>query len=266
MKVNFFKDKNNYEADFSKGIDISIPLLFNEKQPNIFNVKKATSKPYKDESFIGDTRKGGPCNFETLCLTPHCNGTHTECIGHITKKRVSVLDTINEEIILSTLVTIEPEISDEKYKPKAISDELVITRKQLSSKLKNKNHGFLDALVIRTLPNTLEKKERDYMNDEPPYFTLDAMKFIVSLGVKHLLVDVPSVDRLYDEGLLSAHNTFWETKEKKMNLNAINKSITEMIYVPNDVKDGKYLLNLQIAPFSSDAAPSRPKLYKINEL
>ena len=32
------------------------------------------------------------------------------------------------------------------------------------------------------------------------------------------------------------------------------------------IKDGKYLLNLQFAPFVADASPSRPILYKINEL
>ena len=92
------------------------------------------------------------------------------------------------------------------------------------------------------------------------------MNYIVSLGVKHLLVDTPSVDRLFDDGILSAHNIFWETKEKSLNVNAAYKTITEMVFVPNEVKDGKYLLNLQIAPFAADASPSRPILYKINEL
>ncbi len=66
--------------------------------------------------------------------------------------------------------------------------------------------------------------------------------------------------------VLSAHNIFWETKEKKLNVNTLNKTITEMIFVPDNIKDGKYLLNLQFAPFVADAAPSRPILYKINEL
>ena len=81
----------NLEVDFSKGQDISISLLFNGDQPNTYNVGKAISKPYSDGQFIGDTRKGGPCNFETYSFTPHCNGTHTECIGHITDERVDIL-------------------------------------------------------------------------------------------------------------------------------------------------------------------------------
>ena len=84
--------------------------------------------------------------------------------------------------------------------------------------------------------------------------------------MQHLLVDIPSVDRLFDDGHLSAHNIFWQTKEKQFNPKTKNKTVTEMIYVANYIEDGKYLLNLQIPPFVSDAAPSRPILYSINEL
>jgi hypothetical protein len=42
-------------------------------------------------------------------------------------------------------------------------------------------------------------------------------------------------------------------------------TITEFIYVPNKVKDGSYILNLQIAPFENDATPSKPVLYEILE-
>ena len=104
------------------------------------------------------------------------------------------------------------------------------------------------------------------MKDTPAFFSIDAMEYIVSLGVEHLLVDTPSVDRLLDEGNLSSHNIFWETKEKEFNTNTKHKTITEMIFSSNSIKDGSYLLNLQIPAFVSDAAPSRPILYKVNDL
>ena len=104
------------------------------------------------------------------------------------------------------------------------------------------------------------------MKDIPAFFSIDAMEYIVSLGIQHLLVDTPSVDRLLDDGHLSAHNIFWETKEKEFNPNTKNKTITEMTFVSENIKDGSYLLNLQIPAFVSDAAPSRPIIYKINEL
>ena len=42
----------------------------------------------------------------------------------------------------------------------------------------------------------------------------------------------------------------------------MDASITEMIYVPDEIEDGTYLLELQFAPFENDASPSRPVLYR----
>ena len=39
-----------------------------------------------------------------------------------------------------------------------------------------------------------------------------------------------------------------------------------MIYVDEKIEDGKYLLNLQIPSFVSDAAPSRPLIFKLNDI
>ena len=125
---------------------------------------------------------------------------------------------------------------------------------------------FLKGLIIRSYPNSEAKKNRDYTKENPPFLSNDAMEYIVSLGVEHILVDIPSVDRLLDDGYLSSHNIFWETKNREFNSNTKHKTITEMIFVPEDVEDGKYLLNLQIPAFVSDAAPSRPILFKINDI
>jgi len=76
MDVKFLIDNKGYSLDFSKFHDLSIPINFNGEQPNTYGVDKAISTAYEDGKFIGDTRKGGPCNFETYSITPHCNGTH----------------------------------------------------------------------------------------------------------------------------------------------------------------------------------------------
>ncbi|MEC7864016.1 MAG: cyclase family protein [Bacteroidota bacterium] len=266
MKAEVEIGNKKYNVDFSKGIDISIPLNFNGDQPNTYGVDSASSKPYQDDNFIGDTRKGGPCNFETYSFTCHCNGTHTECIGHITDERIDVLSSLNEEMIPATLISITPKSAEENYIPALNTEDLVITKEDLELQLKDINSAFLRGLIIRTLPNFESKRSRDYMKDAPAFFSIDAMQYIVSLGVEHLLVDIPSVDRLLDDGNLMAHNIFWETKGKELNLNAKNKTITEMIFVAENIKDRRYLLNLQIPAFVSDAAPSRPILYKANDL
>jgi len=78
------------------------------------------------------------------------------------------------------------------------------------------------------------------------------------LGVKHLLVDIPSVDKEIDGGTLAFHHAFWNVPEQPIT----NRTITELIYVPNEVEDGHYILELQVSNFDNDAAPSRPLLYK----
>ncbi len=266
MRAEIEIDHKKYIVDFSKGRDISIPLHFNSLQPNTYGVDIATSKPYQDGKFIGDTRQGGPCNFETYRFTPHCNGTHTECIGHITEERIDILSSLKEEMIACTVISITPKKTTESYIPNLQSHDLVITKQALELELKNADPLFLNGLVIRTLPNDNSKKERNYMKVPPPFFSIEAIEYVVSLGVQHLLVDSPSLDRLFDDGQLTAHNIFWETKQKIFNTKSQHKTITEMIFVPKEIKDGSYLLNLQVPAFVSDAAPSRPILYQINGL
>ena len=146
------------------------------------------------------------------------------------------------------------------------NNDLVITKELLYNQLNNVPLDYLDGLIIRTTPNLSKKTSIDYMKNPPPFFTIEAMKYIRKLGVKHLLVDIPSVDRLFDDGHLSCHNIFWDTRAKKYNEKTKNFTITEMIYVDDKIKDGHYLLNLQIPSFVSDAAPSRPIIYKLNDI
>ena len=94
------------------------------------------------------------------------------------------------------------------------------------------------------------------------------MQYISELNVKHLLVDMPSIDRIYDEGKLSNHRIFWNVEQGSFETNKksrINNTVTELIFVSNEIEDGEYLLNLQIAPFAADASPSRPILFRIIE-
>lgn len=256
----------SYSINFKKFTCLSIPLKFNGEQPNTYNVKQASSVAYKDKSFVGDTRIGGACNFETYTLTPHCNGTHTECIGHITDERISINDSLRDMFMPATLITLTPSKTNETYSPSLNSDDLVITKKEIKSKLSSIDTSFLDGLIIRTVPNYGDKLKKKYSGNESPFFTIEAMNYIVDLGVKHLLVDFPSVDRLLDEGKLTCHNIFWQTNNKKLNKGTMEKTITEMIFVSDKIADGKYLLNIQIPSFVSDAAPSKPIIFQVNEI
>jgi len=279
-----------FEFALNNSIDISIPLNFNSLQPNAYGVEPAVSNACEAGSLIGDTRRGGSCNFEQYTFIPHCNGTHTECVGHITDERISIRDCLRDVLIRAVLITIDPETANEEANTNNREDKL-ITRTALQSALASKLSavggglsqssnspdvpiinlqppaiaaGTDMALIIRTLPNDESKLTRQYAGVIPPYFTIEAMQFIFDSGFKHLLVDLPSIDRIYDEGKLSNHRIFWNIEPDSFETNAdtrINSTITELVYVPNEVGDGEYLLNLQIAPFAADAAPSRPIIF-----
>lgn len=249
-------DLQNFTA-----IDISIPLRFQGSQPNAYGVDRAASEPVRAGSLVGDTRQGGSVNFERYSLIPHCNGTHTECVGHITDKRISVRDCLQDIIVSAVLVTVDPVVE---------GPDRVITPSALKSATKevmrNERVRAVEALIVRTLPNGEAKLTAEYGDANiPAYFTADAMEYIVECGFRHLLVDLPSIDRLFDDGKLDNHRLFWKVEAggREVNVNTrMNSTITEMIYVPNEIEDGEYLLNLQIAPFESDCAPSRPILLR----
>jgi arylformamidase len=265
MIISIRKDSRVFEIDTDKPIDISIPLDFSKAQPNIYGVVNAASAAFEDEHFIGDTRRGGSCNFENITLNAHCNGTHTECVGHITDERISVNECLKEAFILADLVTVLPERAtqtEDRYSVELNENDFLITKESLETAIK-KSHA---ALIIRTLPNDEDKLNRQYSQNPPPFFSTDAMKFVAEMGVRHLLVDIPSIDRLHDEGKLANHRIFWNLEPNSRAITSkthVNNTITEMIFVRNEIQDGEYLLNLQIAPFVSDASPSRPFLFKV---
>jgi len=258
-----------YKIDCDNPLVIAIPLDFYGAQPNAYDVEKATSKPCQAEGLIGDTRHGGSCNFEQIKLIPHCNGTHTESIGHITNERISIHDCLRDAFVPATLVSVAPENaagSKESYGIDLSGDDYFITRESLEKALQDADADFADGLIIRTLPNGEEKKSQIYSSKIPPFFSSEAMELIAEKSVRHLLVDTPSIDRIFDEGKLSNHRAFWNVAPNMFALNEnsfAHKTITEMIYVPDEIADGAYLLNLQIAPFVADASPSRPIIFKI---
>lgn len=255
-----------YNINLENPIDISIPMDFEGRQVNTYNVPLAKAKPYKDGTFIGDTRLGGSCNFQEISIIPHCNGTHTECSGHITLERIYLPEKLKQSFFTSLLITITPKkfrLTKESYLPNPKEDDFVIDRDSLKKVLNDYDLEGITSLVIRTLPNDNSKMTKIY-NEIPPYFTNEAMEYIDELDFIHLLVDIPSVDRLLDEGKMSNHKLFWGGKNKSYEkILDSEKTITEFIYVKNEINDGIYILNLQTLNFYSDATPSKPMLYKL---
>lgn len=249
MKISLSHQEKNYEVDLSKPIDISIPLIPGSDSPNCFWAPHFDAQPVRSGDWIGDTQQGGDVNFKTVTINPHGNGTHTECVGHISTEEISINKVLDNFHHIAQVCSIYPQ--------KLENGDRVITKAQVQELSLNSTN----TLIIRTLPNQADKKQRIYSGTNPPYMHHEALKCIVDNGIEHLLLDLPSVDREEDGGLLLGHKAFWsypETIDRK-------KTITEMIYVDNSAPDGLYLLNLQIASFELDASPSKPILYTLKE-
>jgi kynurenine formamidase len=237
------------KIDFSKPLDISMPLKASKNNVNAWYVGEPRIEPEKDGEWVAAVSEGASVNFNNIHFNPHAHGTHTECAGHITEKVHSINKNLKQFFFLAEVITVAPE----NY----LKDK-VISKKQIMFALGNKKR---DAIIIRTIPNTKEKLSKQYSNTNWTYLQEDAVKFLVKKGIKHLLIDLPSIDREKDGGELVGHNAFWNTSGKLR----LDATITEFIFVPNAVEDGEYFLNLQIAPFENDATPSKPILYKIED-
>jgi kynurenine formamidase len=196
---------------------------------------------------VGNVSKGASINFNNISFNPHAHGTHTECIGHITPEFHSVNEALQNFFFFAEIISVVPE---------SLGEDCVIPEDQIKNCLNGKNP---EALVIRTLPNTDSKRNKNYSNTNWAYLSERAAIFIREIGVQHLLIDTPSVDKEKDDGKLLAHKGFWNYPRSPR----LKATITEFIYVPNEINDGSYLLNLQIASFHNDATPCKPVLYKL---
>lgn len=256
MKATIQIQDQNFTVDFSQPLDISLPLTNDNQNPIAWYQDEPKIEPVTMGDWIGKVSEGkSSTNFNNIFFNPHAHGTHTECLGHITKDFYSVNQHLKTFFFLAELISIEPI---------AAGDDFIITKEQVEKALDGTNP---EAIVIRTLPNIETKKHKNYSNSNPPYLSDKAATYIREIGIKHLLIDLPSVDKEHDEGKLLAHKAFWNVKNiEELNKNArLDCTITEMIFVDNSIKDGSYLLNLQIASFENDASPSKPVLYKIND-
>ncbi|MCM4155445.1 cyclase family protein [Gramella sp. AN32] len=249
MLATISRSGQSYQIDFSKPLDISISLRGDEKNPMAWYLKHPEITPVREANFVGRVKQGASVNFNNIWFNPHAHATHTECVGHITPEMQTIQQSLKTFFFKAQLISVEPE----KRK-----QDLVITRAQISKKLKNLD---AEAVIIRTLPNYIGKISMHYSHSNWPYLEKEAAEFLRDSGIKHLLIDQPSVDKEKDEGKLLAHKAFWNYPKATR----FDATITELIYVPNKIEDGDYFLNLQPASFENDAAPSKPVLYKIQQ-
>lgn len=250
MLISFAYRDRTYHADLSQPIDLSMLLRAGLENVNCFWAPPVEYSPVVAGDFVGSTSAGGPVNFFNVRLNPHGNGTHTECVGHIARERYILGDCLREHHFFAKLVSLYPRKTDD--------GDRVVYLDQVEEIL---SKGEVEALIIRTMPNDDLKHCTQYSGSNPPYLHHEAVHYLVECGVQHLLLDLPSVDRETDGGALLAHRAFWtypETVEARRHC-----TITELIFVPNTVRDGYYFLNIQAASLDLDASPSKPVIFEL---
>ena len=199
------------QVDFGKPASLAIPLDFAGPQPSCFGAPRADAHPLEVGGFVGDTRAGGSCNCEVLTLAPHCNGTHTECVGHVTDDRVAVADRVPGGVALALLVTVAPADAagtTEDSDPLPAAGDRLVTAAALRAAIGAHRGPAPAALVVRTRSG--DGPYQAYRGPAPaPYLSRQASGFLVESGIETLVLDLPSADRAEDGGRLTAHRIFF---------------------------------------------------------
>jgi kynurenine formamidase len=265
--ITICHNNQNYGIDTKQFVDISIPYKFNGEQPNFYNVNPGHSTPLISGETIYSVGSGAGCNVTEISMNIHCTGTHTECVGHLLENPGDVGMVLKDIFFPAVLITVDTTQfvnTNETYHCSVNDNELVICKKSIQKQVNKWKEYQPQALIIRTTPNSEDKKFYQYTIHPPFFFTNDALRYIADLGIQHFVVDLPSIDRISDNGILGNHRLFWgdgENATGKVNPDSIN-TITELAFIPNEVLDGFYFLNIQLPHFECDAAPSRPILIK----
>lgn len=246
MNIRIDYRLNSYTIDLDRPYDLSIPLEPGEGHVRAWYLEPARIEPVVMGDWVGEVKQGAAVNFRNVYFNPHGHCTHTETLGHITPALEPIHRLFRDFFCFASVVSVEPDEVDE---------DRMITLEKLSGCCPEP----AEALIIRTLPNLSSKKTSDYSRTNPPYLQPEAATWLRECGVRHLLIDTPSVDREEDGGKLLSHHAFWNVPDAPR----YDCTISELIFVPDEVEDGLWFMNLQVAPFANDAAPSRPLLFRI---
>ena len=243
-------------VDFNAATSLALPLDFEAPHPQHFGAPPAASTAYRVGNFEGAVARGASCNCQRITLIPHCNGTHTESASHLTLQQRPLQEIVPAGPMNAVLLTVPPESSaatSEDSLPGPHPADRLITRSALLAAWSRSGAVGPQALLLRT--------GTDWRDSAPPYLSRQLMQELVARGIEHLVTDLPSVDRLEDDGLLTAHRIFFGLPERSADLGEARRAhctITELAQFPRHLADGPCALQLQIPAFSGDAVPSRP--------
>ena len=255
-----------------RGVSLAIPVEFGpgaNTGPRHFGAPAPASQPWSVGAFSGSVATGASCNCSTLSLIPHCQMTHTESVAHLTREAGDAWRVVPRGLLPAVVVSVSPEPARETLEstdPQPWGTDVLITQRRLRAAWPMVRMVDPVAAIVRTLPNETAKRSRDYSDLIPPYFTREAMQWLVEKRIEHLVVDVPSVDRSHDEGRLVGHRLFFGLppgSHARGDAARSRATITELAFIPDEVPDGPCILSLAVPALGGDAVPSQPIVYPL---
>lgn len=242
MKIKIKHQNQSYAVDFSLGIDCSSTYGLTTAEPRAWHAQPVKIEAVRQGDWVGEVKQGAPVNFCNVHLNPHGNGTHTECVGHITPQKQSINEVLPGYQGIANFCRLTPDAHNGK----------MVSLKAVQAL----NLSFDFEVLMVEVPATFPQ---DFSGTNPAYFEPALLSFLRQQGIKHFITNLPSVDPEEDAGALAAHKAFWNYPAQI----DLECTITELAYFPSDLKPGAYFLNLQVAPLHNDASPSRPVLYAL---
>lgn len=246
MLISFNHSEKNWSVDLSRFYDITLPIK-RDGNVNCYYLDDPEFTYFSSPAFTGSLAKGGSVNCEKISLYPHASGTHTECALHVLPVDFDMRTLKFPALQLCQLITVSPE---------STGPDKVIT---LNSIGQLSNDLQLEAIVVRTLPNEENKQSFNYSDTNPVYFDPMVLTELRTLGFKHIITDLPSIDKESDEGRLAAHKNWFSEN----GVASPDRSITELVFINNHISDGIYVLGMQVPSLATDAVPSRILLYPL---
>jgi len=253
MKASFTTPGRDWRFDLGQPIDLSIPIDFRDTALRHFDAPAATATPFATGGFTGSVASGASCNCRTITLTPHCNGTHTECVAHLTLEPLDAWRIVPSAPVPALVSSVAPV---------PVGEDLVVTRAALESAWAA---GMKAPLPIALILRTVVRDAHSARVPLPPWVAADAVEFIVGQGIMHLVIDQPSLDRTHDAGRLAAHRVFFGLPAGSRRLAEAARpraTVTEYASIPDALPDGPCALALQVPAIAGDAVPSRPLAYR----
>jgi kynurenine formamidase len=200
--------------------------------------------------------RGASCNCQQVTLIPHCNGTHTESASHLTLEQRALHEFLPVAPMPALLLQVAPEhalASGEDSAPAPQAGDRLVTRRALLAAWQPHASAQPRALLLDT--------GTDWRDGAPPFLSRQLVTELVARGIQHLVTDLPAVDRLQDEGRLTAHRIFFGLPAGSTRLADAARpdaTITELAQFPATLVEGPCALQIQIPAWSGDAVPSRP--------